>query len=129
MSKKTSKKECMDCGGFCCENLAMTIGRPENKEEVEDLMWQLHFDTVKVYIHRRRWYLWVKGKCIYLSSKGRCKIYDRKPEKCKKHNPPDCEHFGNFWDILISTPDELKQYLKSKKKTKIKKTKTKRNKK
>ncbi|MDP8289495.1 MAG: YkgJ family cysteine cluster protein [Candidatus Susulua stagnicola] len=129
MSKQTSKKECMECGAICCENLAMIIGRPENKKEIEDLRWQLHFDTVKVYIHHRRWYLWVKGKCMYLTRNRRCKIYDQRPEKCRQHNPPDCEHFGDFYDILISTPDELDQYLKSKKKTKTTKAKSKKGKK
>lgn len=123
MTKKTSKKECMTCMGFCCKNLAMTIGRPENKKEVEDLKWQLHFDTVKVYIHHKRWYLWVKGKCIYLSSSGRCKIYAQRPDRCKRHNPPDCEHFEKFYDIMISTPDDLEKYLKSKKKAKLKRKK------
>lgn len=123
MSKKTSKKECMSCGGFCCENLAMAIGRPENKQEVEDLRWQLHFDTVKVYIHHKRWYLWVKGRCLYLTSNGRCKIYDQRPDRCKKHNPPGCEHFGKFYDIMLSTPDQLEKYLHLKKKAKLKKKK------
>lgn len=118
---KTSKKECLACAGFCCKNLAMAIGRPENKQEVEDLKWQLHFDTVKVYIHHKRWYLWVKGKCIYLSGNGRCKIYSQRPDRCKRHNPPGCEHFGKFYDIMLSTPDELKNYLESKKKTKKRK--------
>lgn len=115
MPKKTAKKECMECNAFCCKNLAMVIGRPENKQEIEDLKWQLHFDTVKVYIHRRRWYQWIEGKCMYLSKKSRCMIYAQRPDKCKAHNPPHCEQFGKFYDIMISTPDELEKYLKHKK--------------
>ncbi len=129
MSKKTSKKECINCKGFCCENLALTIGRPENKQEVEDLKWQLHFDTVKVYIRHTRWHLWIKGKCMYLSRSGRCKIYDQRPDRCRAHNPPDCERFGKFYDTIMSTPDELEKYLKSKKEAKLKKSKLKRKKK
>ncbi len=120
-NRKTSKKECQECGAFCCRNLAMAIGRPENREEIEDLKWQLHFDTVKVYIHRRRWYQWVKGTCMYLGPDNRCTIYDQRPDRCKSHNPPDCEYFGSFYDIMIETPDELETYLKSKKtKSKLK---------
>lgn len=123
MVKRTSKEECMTCNSFCCRNLAMAIGRPENKREIEDLKWQLHFDTVKVYIHNRRWYLWIEGTCMYLSSNGRCKIYDRRPDICKKHNPPDCERFGKFYDIMLSTPDDLEKYIRSRKKFKLKKKK------
>lgn len=114
--KKTTKEACAACDAFCCRNLAMIIGRPENKKEVEDLKWQLHFDTVKVFIHSYRWYQWVEGKCMYLADSGACKIYKERPDKCKKHNPPDCEHFGKFYDIMISTPDELEAYLHKKKK-------------
>ena len=113
----------MECDAFCCKNLAMRIGRPENKQEVEDLKWQLHFDTVKVYIHHHRWYQWIEGKCMYLSEEHRCTIYDQRPDKCKTHNPPDCEHFGKFYDVMISTPDELEKYLQAKKKKQKKKRK------
>lgn len=114
--KKTTKKACAVCDAFCCRNLAMMIGRPENKKEVEDLKWQLHFDTVKVFIHSHRWYQWVEGECMYLADNGSCRIYATRPDKCKKHNPPDCEHFGKFYDTMISTPDELEKYLQKKKK-------------
>ena len=118
MVKKTSesKEECIECPSICCKNLAMAIGRPVNKQEVEELKWQLHFDTVKVYIRHRRWHLWVKGRCMYLSKNNRCKIYAQRPDMCKKHNPPSCERFGKFYDIMISTPDELEKYLELKKK-------------
>ena len=114
INKKTTKKACVNCSAFCCKNLAMEIGKPTNKKEIEDLKWQLHFDTVKVYIHRRKWYQWVAGKCMYLDSNDRCTIYEERPQICRKHNPPDCEHFGAFYDIMIKTPDELEAYLESK---------------
>jgi len=119
--QKTSKKHCGECSAFCCKNLAMEIGRPTNKKEIEDLSWQLHFDTVKVYIHRHRWYQWVAGKCMHLGSNDRCTTYKERPQICRKHNPPDCEHFGEFYDIMIETPDDLEKYLKSKRKKRKKK--------
>ena len=99
--KKTSKLDCTACAATCCYNLSMIIGKPANKAEIEDLKWQLHFDTVKVYIRNRRWYQWVEGKCIYLDANNLCKIYDTRPDKCRDHNPPKCELHGDFFDIIF----------------------------
>ncbi|MFH2138487.1 MAG: YkgJ family cysteine cluster protein [Candidatus Omnitrophota bacterium] len=111
---KTTIKGCNDCPAICCNNLALQIGRPANRQELDDLKWQLHFDTVKVYIRHRRWYQWVAGKCIYLTPESRCSIYENRPDKCRKHNPPACELHGKFYDVMFSTPDELEAYLKKK---------------
>jgi len=119
MSKKNKNVPdniyCRRCPAICCRNLAMSIGRPETKKEIEDLKWQLHFDTVKVYVHKHRWYQLVEGKCMYLSPENRCTIYDNRPQMCRKHNPPNCEIFGDYYDVIISNPDDLVQYLNRKK--------------
>jgi Fe-S-cluster containining protein len=91
----------------------MMIYRPRNRAEVEDLKWQLRFDTVRVYIRNNRWYQLVEGRCMYLAEDGSCTEYGRRPDKCRRHNPPDCEFFGRFYDVMISTPDELDDYLNS----------------
>ena len=117
---KTLHHHCNNCPATCCTNLAMAIGRPSNKKEVEDLKWQLHFDTVKVFIRHHRWYQWVEGRCMYLSKDNRCTNYDERPDICRQHNPPDCEFFGEFYDIMMSTPKELDSYL-SKKPRKLRK--------
>ena len=93
---------------------------PVNRAEVEELKWQLRFDTVKVYIHNRRWHQLVEGRCMYLGKDDRCKVYDERPEKCRKHNPADCERYGPFYDLLISSPDELEEYWASKRRKKKK---------
>ena len=115
----SKKKDCNSCPALCCKNLAMGIERPANKQEIEDLKWQLRFDTVKVYIRNRRWYQWVEGRCMHLSDDNLCNIYDSRPDICRKHNPPDCELFGKFYDLMIHTPDELEDYLAKKKTRKV----------
>jgi hypothetical protein len=35
---------------------------------------------------------------------------------CRRHNPPDCEFFGKFYDVLLETPDELAAYLAERRK-------------
>jgi len=122
MSKhKIKHRSCMDCGAVCCTNLAMAIGKPANKAEVKDLKWQLRFDTVKVYIRSHHWYQWVKGRCMYLSDKDLCTIYNERPRICRQHNPPECEKFGKFYDVMLSSPEDLDKYLEKNKKKKKKK--------
>jgi len=109
---------CTDCHAACCRNLAIIIGRPQNKEELEDLKWQLHFDTVRVYIRSKRWYLLVEGTCRYLGKDNRCTVYEHRPDRCRVYNPPDCEYYGEFYDIMLNTPEELETYYyRNKKKT------------
>ena len=110
-TKATSKRECTECPALCCKNLSMRIGKPETRSEVNDLKWQLRWDTVRVYIRNNRWYQLVEGRCMYLSDDDRCLIYHDRPDICRRHNPPDCEFFGDFYDVMISTPDELETYL------------------
>jgi Fe-S-cluster containining protein len=107
----TSKRFCSECPALCCKNLSMRIGKPANRSEVEDLKWQLHFDTVSVYIRNNRWYQLVEGRCMYLSDDDRCTIYPQRPDMCRRHNPPECEFFGDFYDIIIKTPEELEGHL------------------
>ena len=87
-----------------------------NIAEIDDLRWKLHFDTVKVYIKSRRWYLLIKGKCMYLSDDNLCKIYDRRPEVCREHKSDSCEMTGQWYDKIISSPEELDAYTKQKRK-------------
>ena len=109
-------KHCRSCPAICCKNLALAIGKPANRKEVDDLKWQLHFTHVKIYIRHHHWYQWIKSVCRYLSKDNKCTIYERRPDICRKHNPPDCEKFGKFYDVMLSTPEELEEYLENKKK-------------
>lgn len=110
--RRTSRRECSSCSALCCKDLAILICKPRTRREIDSLKWQLHFDTVSVCIRNRRWYLVIKGRCIYLSRNGLCRIYDRRPSRCRRHNPPECEFFGQWYDVKLSTPDELEVYLK-----------------
>lgn len=116
--KATTNEICSQCDSLCCKNLSMMIYRPENRAEVEDLKWQLRFDTVRIYIRNHRWYQLIEGKCMYLGEDGRCTEYKDRPNRCRRHNPPDCEFFGVFYDVMISTPEELEEYLDSRHKHK-----------
>jgi Fe-S-cluster containining protein len=119
--KKKSKKKtsvCLKCPAHCCRDLVIVISKPRTRAEIEELKWHVHFDTVRVAVRNNRWHLVVKGKCIYLNRNNLCTIYERRPKKCRDHMPPDCEKYGKWYDLFLSTPDELEDYLKNDKKRK-----------
>ena len=113
--KSYAHNECRECPATCCKDLAMSIGKPKTKAEIEDLKWQVRFDTVDLFIRSHHWYLRVKGSCMYLDKNNMCTIYKRRPAKCRAHRPPFCERYGEYHEVLIRTPEELEEYLSRKK--------------
>jgi Fe-S-cluster containining protein len=110
--KKATLPACGDCPALCCHDLSVVILKPTTKKEVEDLMWHLNYDTVGVYIRNRRWHLIIKGRCQYLDESNLCTIYDKRFDTCRKHNPPDCERFDGWYDVMFRNPFELEEYMK-----------------
>jgi len=90
------------------------IEKPKAKADVEEMRWQVRFDTASIYIRKHRWYLLAKGRCIYLDENSLCVIYARRPRRCRDHNPPECERYGKFYDVLMTTPEQLDEYLAEK---------------
>jgi len=126
--KRMTLNECNGCPGECCQNLSIWVGAPQTKAELEDLMWEVRFDTVRIYIRNRKWYLLVKGRCMYLNKNYFCDIYSERPDKCRDHVPQNCEKYGQFWDVMINTPEELEAFMKKRKQA-AKRRKTARDKK
>jgi len=107
----TTLSVCRHCGAKCCHDLVMPIEKPKTAQDVDELKWELMYDTVGVFIRSHRWYRIIRGRCIYLDENDRCTIYDRRPKRCREMKPPDCEHFGEFYEVLINTPEELEAHL------------------
>ncbi len=99
------------------------ITKPKNSYDVKELKWNLKFDTINVFIRENKWYMLVKGNCIYLDQNNLCTIYDVRPKKCRAHKPPDCEHYNGWYDTLLTTPEELEEYLQASAKNVNKKSK------
>jgi len=115
-SRKTTKTPttlsvCNDCGAKCCHDLVMPIYKPRTPGDVDELKWELQYDTVRVFIRKHRWYRLIAGRCMYLDGDDRCTIYARRPRRCREMKPPECENFGDFFDVMIATPAELDAYL------------------
>ncbi len=109
--KRKKPNPCIACPAPCCHDLATPIDKPREKSDIEDVRWQLRYDTVSVAIRNHRWYQVVKGRCIYLGRDNMCRIYDKRPRKCREHNPPDCEKYCRWYDVIINTPEQLDKHL------------------
>ena len=112
-SRKSRRKNnpCLECPAYCCHDLATPIDKPRENSDIEDVRWQLQYDTVSVAIRNHRWYQVVKGRCIYLDTDNMCRIYDKRPRKCKDHNPPECEKYYPWYDVIINTPEQFDKHL------------------
>lgn len=86
--------------------------------DVNDYAWILAHKNVSIHIEKKNWFLMVKSPCKYLS-KGGCKIYDRRPRICRKHDPADCEfdmkseHEYDDAETVVACSDELIKYGKN----------------
>ena len=107
----TTLKECRDCPALCCHDLVEPLAKPKTAEDVSELKWELQYDTVGVFIRSHRWYRIIAGRCMYLDRNNRCTIYERRPKRCREMKPPECERFGEFYDVMITTPEELDEHL------------------
>jgi len=108
-------KLCSDCPAKCCRELVLVMEKPRTRSDIDYYKWQLQYDTVQLAISNYRWYTVIAGRCIYLDKHNLCTIYSRRPDKCRRHNPPECEHYGKWYDVLLSTPEELEAYLEKEK--------------
>lgn len=108
--KKTSKNECSTCPALCCEGLTIDITKPRTKDDVEILMWKLQYEDIGVYILNKRWHLFFSSRCGYLNGDDLCTVYEKRSDICRKHNPPQCERYLDWYDEFFSTPEELRKY-------------------
>lgn len=114
--KSTTLSECGVCPAVCCHDLSIPIIKPKTLAQMDALLWQLNYDTVGVYVRSRRWYLLVKGRCRYLGDDHLCTIYEDRFDNCRAHKPPVCEWYDEWYDILFTTPEELRAYLTAQRK-------------
>ena len=107
----TTLGECAKCPALCCHDFVQPIDKPKTDDDIFELKWELQYDTIRVFIRSRRWYRIVAGRCLYLDDDDRCTIYERRPKRCRQLGPPECEARGDFFEVMISTPEELNEHL------------------
>jgi len=115
-SDKKNKDLCKDCNINCCKFVTVEFDTPETKEDYEEIIWMLMHENVTVYIDEDGWNVEFKTLCKALDEEGLCKIYSERPEICKKYNQDGCIKYGygNFYEHLFKTREDLLKYLKEK---------------
>ena len=107
----TTLSECEDCPALCCHDLVEPMDKPKTADDIFELKWELQYDTINVFVRSHRWYRIIAGRCMYLDRSNRCRIYERRPKRCRDMKPPECERFGEFYDVMITSPEELDEHL------------------
>ena len=123
MKNKTDKLECSNCGGQCCQYVALQIDTPKTMEDFDHIRWYLAHEKIAIFIEKTSWYLQINNACKYLSENGKCQIYERRPKICRDYgldSEGEIECHGpeqaTDHDYFFTTLEELEAYLIKKKK-------------
>jgi Fe-S-cluster containining protein len=111
------KIQCVKCTGLCCRYFALPIETPENKDDYDDIRWYLCHKDITVFVEDGDWYLNIKNKCRHLSKKDyRCRIYDKRPNICRKYRHSDCDFVEGKYDYELHFTDDkqMQEYMKIK---------------
>jgi len=106
------KKTCQACGAKCCRYVTLDIDEPEDIEDFDNLRWYVSHKGCAVYREDGKWHFEVLTACEHLSKDGTCKIYPRRPEACRDHDPDSCVYSaGEFaWDFGLETIEDVEDY-------------------
>lgn len=100
MSKKSKKKKkktdyCVDCNALCCRYFTVPLDEPEDDEDFDAFRWYILHKGVSIFIDDEGdWFVAIQNDCGALGKKNLCKVYDRRPEICRRHNEEVCEKDG-----------------------------------
>jgi Fe-S-cluster containining protein len=113
----TLKNQCDKCKGLCCRYFALPIDTPEDKNDFEDIRWYLCHKDVTVFVEDGDWYLNIKNKCRHLTENDhRCRIYDKRPNICRKYRHSDCDFTEGEYDyeLHFTSDKQMEEYIKIK---------------
>ncbi|MHC4712737.1 MAG: YkgJ family cysteine cluster protein [Planctomycetota bacterium] len=109
---------CDKCDQICCRTTAIEVEGPRSFRDWEDFLFYLHhFDTEMVIVDdagRREWYLQLMSPCRFLDARGRCTMYEHRPETCREYDERICERNRSEQFTYIRSPAELLKYLEKK---------------
>ena len=114
---ETYSAPCGECGGKCCEYVAIEIDKPTSKKEYDHVRWYLAHKNVNVFIdHDKNWYIEFRTECLEMDENKLCTIYQIRPKICREHGNEEgeCEFHDNPYSAYFSTRIEFEQYLKKK---------------
>ena len=116
MSEK--KITCNECNAECCRNVAIEIDEPTTKEDWDDIRWQVSHKNIIVYLDNEDdWLIEFHSDCNHLDENNKCKIYDKRPSMCRKHDMDSCikNGEGDAAKIMFRTIEDVEDYLAKKK--------------
>ncbi len=119
---------CKECDGKCCKYIAIEVDEPEDREDFDQMIWQLCHEGISIYIDNDNdWIVEVKTNCKYLDENNSCKIHEKvldpnnenpikEPDFCKKHSMENCEMNGEGLPhkLLFSKPEDIIKYMELK---------------
>ena len=114
---ETFQAPCAECGGKCCEYVAIEIDKPTSKSDYDNVRWYLAHKDVNVFIdHDKNWYIEFRSDCLEKDENNLCKIYKTRPKICREHGNVDgeCEFYDNPYLDYFTTRKEFEVYLEKK---------------
>lgn len=112
-----NKNLCRGCDA-CCRYVITEIDKPTDKSDFDNITWFLHHKNVNVYIgHDNKWYLEFVTPCEQLGSSKLCKIYEKRPQICRKYKQADCPKYNDdtVEKHYFKCAQELDDYMQKKK--------------
>lgn len=109
---------CSECGGSCCNYIAINIDKPSNKGDYDHIRWFLTHKHVNVFIdHDKKWYVEFRTPCNHLNENNKCSIYHVRPLICQNYGKSDgeCEFYNSPYSEYFTTDKQFEKYLNERK--------------
>lgn len=116
-TKKSFSPPCVECGGRCCEYVAVEVDRPSTKKDFDNIRWWLLHENVNVFVdHDKKWYIEFRTPCEIQTADKKCHLYHDRPQICRGHGneEEECEYFDSPYLTYFSTVKEFEKYLDKK---------------
>ncbi len=110
---------CNDCGGRCCDYIAIELDKPSSKRDYDSIRWYLAHKNVNVFVdHSKTWHVEFRTPCEKMGHDKKCMIYGIRPSICRDHGNEEgsCEYFDTPYTEYFSTTEEFENYLQKKNK-------------
>jgi len=108
---------CAQCGGRCCNYIAIEIDKPKSKHDYDMMRWYLAHKNVNVFIdHDKNWHVEFRTPCDYQEKNKKCSIYSKRPVICRDHGNSEgsCEYYDTPYAEYFSSLEEFEKYLNDK---------------
>jgi len=105
---------CKECGGKCCEYVAIEIDKPKTKKDFDYIRWFLLHKNVNVFIdHENKWFTEFRTECLAQKDDKTCEIYSERPKICRDHGTEqgNCEFFDTPYKRYFSDVKDFEKYL------------------